>query len=331
MGIPVPMGKVEVDRPVHCPMAATMPAHRVPASFSQHDRPMLALGLRLVATVLFSVMLLLVKLTGERGIPLPQTLFFRQALPALAILGWLASRGQLGRLKTRRPWIHARRALIGGTGMFFTLGVVRLLPLAEATILGFTAPMFAVTLSAIYLREKVGIWRWTAVAAGLLGVIVIAGPDTSHLPPFGLFVGIAAAFMVALVTVQVRDLGRTEEPLTVVFYFSAFSAPVLALGLIGSNLHHDATGWAMLGGIGLTGLFAQIAMTASLRYGSVASVTVVDYVQLGWATLWGYLFFGNLPPGTTWLGAPIIIGASLLIAWREHVRARERERAPLAT
>ncbi|WP_041550268.1 DMT family transporter [Novosphingobium aromaticivorans] len=291
---------------------------------SSHDRPMLALALRLVATVLFSVMLLLVKLTGERGIALPETLFWRQALPAVSIFVWLLSRGQLYRLKTRRPWIHARRALIGGTGMFLTLGVVRLLPLAEATILGFTTPMFAVILSALMLKEKVGVWRWTAVMMGLVGVVIIAGPDTGSLPLFGVAVGIGAAFMVALVTVQVRDLGRTEEPLTVVFYFSAFSAPVLALGLLSTGAHHDTTGWLMLGGIGLTGLFAQIAMTASLRYGSVSSVIVVDYVQLAWATFWGWLIFNHLPPATTWIGAPVIIGASLLIAWREHVLAKAR-------
>lgn len=283
-----------------------------------HDRPMYALALRLVATVLFSVMLLLVKLTGERGIALPETLFWRQLLPALAIFGWLLGRGHLHRLKTKRPWIHARRALIGGAGMFLTLGVVRLLPLAEATVLGFTTPIFAVMLSALLLKERVGIWRWSAVIAGLIGVLVIAGPDSGSLPIDGVAVGIGAAFMVALVTVQVRDLGRTEEPLTVVFYFSAFSAPLLGLFLFQTGANHDLTGWLMLGGIGLTGLFAQIAMTASLRYGSVSSVIVVDYIQLAWATGWGWLIFDHLPPATTWVGAPIIIGASLLIVWREH-------------
>lgn len=320
------MGNEGVDRKGQWPIARVMSE---PMSTAR-DRPMLALGLRLVATVLFSVMLLLVKLTGERNIALPETLFFRQALPALSIFGWLAARGQIGRLRTQRPWIHARRALIGGTGMFLTLGVVRLLPLAEATILGFTTPIFAVILSALFLKEKVGPWRWTAVIMGLIGVVVIAGPDTTSLPPFGVAVGIGAAFMVALVTIQVRDLGRTEEPITVVFYFSAFSAPVLALGLIGQDLGHDAIGWAMLAGIGISGLFAQIAMTASLRFGSVSSVIVVDYIQLAWATFWGWLIFNHLPPATTWLGAPIIIGASLLIAWREHLLARARERAPLA-
>ncbi|MCX7285607.1 MAG: DMT family transporter [Novosphingobium sp.] len=286
---------------------------------------MFALALRLLATVLFSIMLLLVKLTGERGIALPETLFWRQALPALAIFGWLAARGEVGRLKTKRPWVHARRALIGGTGMFLTLGVVRILPLAEATVLGFTTPMFAVILSALMLKEKVGPWRWTAVVAGLLGVLIIAGPDTGNLPLFGVAVGIGAAFMVALVTVQVRDLGRTEEPLTVVFYFSAISAPFLGLFLFRTGMDHDLTGWLMLAGIGVAGLFAQITMTASLRYGTVASVIVVDYIQLAWATFWGWLVFSHLPPASTWIGAPVIIGASLLIVWREHVLGKRRK------
>ncbi len=289
-----------------------------------HDRPMYALFLRFVATILFSIMLLLVKLTGERDIALSETLFWRQALPTVLIFGWLAARGQLGRLKTKRPWIHARRALIGGTGMFLTLGVVRVLPLAEATVLGFTTPMFAVILAAVLLKEKVGLWRWMAVTVGLLGVLIIAGPDTANLPLFGVAVGIGAAFMVALVTIQVRDLGRTEEPLSVVFYFSAFSAPVLALFLFETGVSHDPIGWLMLGGIGLSGLFAQITMTASLRYGSVSSVIVVDYVQLAWATCWGWLIFDHLPPASTWVGAPIIIGASLLIIWRERILGKSR-------
>lgn len=289
-----------------------------------HDRPMYALALRLLATMLFSVMLLLVKLTGERDVPLPETLFWRQFLPALGILGWLLARGQLHRLKTKRPWVHARRALIGGSGMFLTLGVVRMLPLAEATILGFTTPMFAVMLSVILLKERVGIWRWSAVTAGLVGVIIIAGPNSGSLPLTGVAVGIAAALMVALVTVQVRDLGRTEEPLTVVFYFSAISAPFLALFLFNTGVSHDLTEWMMLAGIGLTGMFAQVAMTASLRYGSVSSVMVVDYIQLAWATFWGWLIFDHLPPATTWLGAPVIIGASLLIVWREHQLGKAR-------
>jgi drug/metabolite transporter (DMT)-like permease len=271
------------------------------------QRPMYALALRLLAMAVISVMLLLVKLTGEHGIWLPETLFWRQFLPGLALFGWLGARGQLARLRTDRPWIHARRALIGGIGMFLTLGVVQILPLAEATVLGFTAPIFAVMLAVLLLGERVGPWRWAAVAL------------------VGLATGIGAAFMVALISIQLRELGRTEEPVTIVFWFSAYCAPPLALFMLWTGLpHHDLAGWAMLLGIGVTGLAAQLLMTAALRYGSVASVIVMDYTQFGWATLWGWLVFANVPPAQTWIGAPAIIAAGLIIAWREQTRGVER-------
>ncbi len=284
------------------------------------QRPIYALALRLLAMAVISVMLLLVKLTGERGIWLPETLFWRQFLPGIALLGWLAARGQVARLRTARPWIHARRALIGGTGMFLTLGVVQILPLAEATVLGFTAPIFAVLLAVVLLGEKVGPWRLAAVVLGLAGVVIIAGPDRAHIPLIGLATGIGAAFMVALISIQLRDLGRTEEPVSIVFWFSAFCTPPFALCFFRTGMpHHDLAGWAMLVGIGATGLAAQLLMTAALRYGSVASVIVMDYSQFGWATLWGWLVFAHVPSSQTWIGAPAIIAAGLIIAWREQV------------
>jgi drug/metabolite transporter (DMT)-like permease len=76
----------------------------------------------------------------------------------------------------------------------------------------------------------------------------------------------------------------------------------------------------MLVVIGVTGLAAQLLMTAALRYGSVASVIVMDYSQFGWATLWGWLIFATVPPAQTWIGAPAIIAAGIIIAWREQVR-----------
>lgn len=287
---------------------------------------MLALGLRLGSALLFSIVLLLIKLGGERGIWFPEMLVWRQVIPTLLLLGFLAARGDLHRLRTARPWVHFRRAAIGTVGMFMTLGVVLLLPLAESTVLGFTAPMFAVVLSALVLHEKVGVWRFGAVALGLAGIIIITGPAHDSLPLAGIAVGIGAAFMVALVSIQLRDLGRTEEPVTIVFYFSAMSAPMLALLLPFAPAghdpvgHHDALGWAMIGGIGVLGLFSQLLMTAALRYGRVSSVIVMDYAQFGWSTLWGWLVFNHVPPASTWLGAPAIIAAGLIIAWREQVR-----------
>ncbi len=282
------------------------------------QRPILALGLRLLAVVVLSTLIMLVKLTSETGVAFAEILFWRQVPAIFLILGWLALHGQVHRLKTRRLPIHARRAMIGMVGMFFTFGAPILLPLAEATTLGFTTPIFAVILSALLLREKVGPWRWTAVALGFAGVIVITQPGNSHLPAFGAAVGLGAGLIVALISIQVRDLARTDEPLSIVFWFATLSAPVLALGLPFVMTQHTGWQWFLLLLGGVLGCVGQLLLTASLRFGQVASVVVMDYSALFWATLYGWLLWDHLPPAATWLGAPLIIAAGMVIAWREH-------------
>ena len=282
------------------------------------QRPILALGLRLLAVVVLSTLIMLVKLTSETGVAFAEILFWRQVPAIFLILGWLALRGQVHRLKTRRLPIHTRRAMIGMVGMFFTFGAPILLPLAEATTLGFTTPIFAVILSALLLREKVGPWRWTAVALGFAGVIVITQPGNSHLPAFGAAVGLGAGLIVALISIQVRDLARTDEPLSIVFWFATLSAPVLALGLPFVMTQHTGWQWFLLLLGGVLGCVGQLLLTASLRFGQVASVVVMDYSALFWATLYGWLLWDHLPPAATWLGAPLIIAAGIVIAWREH-------------
>ena len=128
--------------------------------------------------------------------------------------------------------------------------------------------------------------------------------------------------MVALISIQIADLNKTDKPLAIVFYFAAFSAPMTALALPFVAHGHDAAGWWLLLGIGISGSIGQLLLTAALRFGTVASVIVMDYSALFWATLYGVLLFGMLPPPSTWLGAPLVVAAGLVIAWREHRLAR---------
>jgi len=282
------------------------------------QRPLLALGVRLVGAMALATMLMMVKLASERGLALPEAIFWRQLVPTLLIYGWLAVRGRTGSLATRRFPVHLMRAVTGLAGMYLNLGVVLLLPLAEATTLAFTAPIFAVILAAFFLKERVGPIRWLAVLLGLAGVAIIAGPDRGAIPLAGLAVGLGAPFMVALISIQIRDLGRTELPLTIVFWFSALSIPFAAIPAWLAATPHDAGTWLLILGIGLTGTLGQIMLTSALRLGNVSSVIVMDYSQFGWAMLWGWLVFDQLPPTATWIGAPVIIAAGLIIVWREH-------------
>lgn len=282
------------------------------------QRPLLALLIRLGAAFVLSIMLVCVKLVVESGVTLTETLFWRQLPTVPLLLGWFGLRGRLGALGSTRLKAHARRAMTGLAGMFLNFGAVTLLPLAEATTFAFTTAIWAVILSALLLREPVGKWRWSAVALGFAGVIVIAQPGHSHVPPFGAAVALSAAFMVALISTQIRDLSRTEEPLTIVFWFAAFSLPALAVAMPFVATAHTAYQWSLLAALGFFGLLGQFLLTAALRYGAVASVIVMDYSSLIWATLFGWAVFNRLPGASTWAGVPLIVGAGMIIAWREH-------------
>ena len=295
------------------------------AAASRH-RPLLALAIRLGAIAALATMSALIKLASEHGIHLLEIMFWRQFITLPIAIAWVLATGGIGLLATRRPGTHMLRGLYGTIGMVLNFGAVILLPLAEATTLNFTVPIWAVLLSILLLKEKVGIWRWSAVLLGFAGIVVIAQPGSGHFPLYGALVGLGAAFMIALISIQIADLNRTDKPLTIVFYFALLTSVVTAPALPFVMTAHDADAWLLLLAIGLTGALGQLLLTAALRFGAVASVIVMDYSGLFWATLYGWLWFDALPPASTWLGVPLIVGAGLLIAWREHRLARPTER-----
>ena len=283
---------------------------------------MLAIALRLGAMVLLSTMFMLVKVAGERGFSLPELIFWRQAMAVPVILGWLLVTGNLSVLATRRTASHAKRAATGTLGLLCNIGAATLLPLPESTTLGFTTPFFAVLITALVLRDKVGVWRWTAVILGFLGVLIVAQPGTVSVPPLGVAFGLGSGIVVSIVSFQIRDLSRTEAPIACVFYFSFFGAMIAAILLPVYAQPHPWEDWLILVAVGVVGTGAQFLITAALRYGQVATVVVMDYTALIWATLYGWLIWGSLPPQATWLGAPLIIIAGLVITWREHFLSR---------
>lgn len=291
------------------------------------DRPILALLLRTGAALCFATMAMLIKLASDRGATLPEIMVWRQGVPVIAILSYLLATRGLARLRTERLATHFRRSAIGMIGMVCNFTAVRLLTLADSVTLSFTAPFFAVMIAALVLREPVGPWRWGAVAMGFVGVLVIAQPGHAPIPLAGALAGLGAALIVGIVNYQIRDLGRTEQAIAVTFYFSAFGMPMAALGLPFTGAGHWGTLWPLLVAIGLAGTAGQLLLVASLRRGAVASVIVMDYTSLIWAAFYSWLVWDTFPGPATWLGAPLIIGAGLLIAWREHRLSRRSDPA----
>ncbi|MEP7221029.1 MAG: DMT family transporter [Novosphingobium sp.] len=284
--------------------------------------------MRLIAALLIATMFMVGKVANAAGVSLPEMMFWRQAVALPMLLGYLAAIGGLSRLRTKRIGSHAARAGVGMTGMFSNFAAAILLPLAEATTLNFAAPLFAVIIAALVLRDRVGPWRWMSVALGFGGILVITQPGHAHIPALGAAAGLVSAFLNATISFQIRDLSRTEEPVSVVFYFALFGTILMSVFMPFYMVSHDRWQLFLLVMVGVTGTLGQLFMTASLRLGQVTSVIIMDYSQIIWATLFGWLIWNTLPASSTWIGMPLVVAAGLVIAWREHKLARNYSVTP---
>ena len=280
-------------------------------------------ALRLVTALLLAIMFALVKLASTRGVNIVETLFYRQCGSALCAIGLVAAGPGFKSLHSKRVGAHVGRMALGMVAMALNFIAMIMLPLAEATAIGFTVPIFSTVLAAILLSEPTGKWRWGAVACGFIGVLLIVQPGTGEVPLLGASVALVAALLTASVTIVIRRLGKTERASTTVFWFAVSSLVPLAVLMIGFARMHDPLTWAILAGLALAGGLAQLTLTGSLRLAPVALVMPMDYTSLIWAVIFGAWIFAETPTPWIWLGAPIIILSGLVIVWREHRLARK--------
>ncbi len=284
--------------------------------------------LRLGAVLCISVMFLCVKLANQNGVHVVESLFWRQLTAIPLVIIWFASNNTLQTIKSNRPMGHAWRMILGISAMSLNFLAFTYLPMAEATIIGFASPVFATILAALLLREKTGLYRWSGVIIGFIGILVVIHPiniisswtETSF--NIGVFIALAGALMTAAVSIQIRQLGRTENSGTIVFWFSITSIVPLGIAMTFLASDHEIIVWFYIIGLSISGAIAQLLLTAAMRYAPVSVVMTMDYSALLWTTLFGFLIFQDIVSASTWFGAPIIIGAGLFIAWREHIKAQ---------
>jgi len=292
---------------------------------STRDRPPLrhepvkGVAMRLMAISCFSIMAALIKLAFDRGATTPETMFYRSLFGLPPLLAWIAWERRWDAWRTQRPRAHLARSGIGLISMTLGFSALALLPLAEATTISFVAPLFALALSAPFLGERVGTARWIAVAVGFAGVLIVMRPG-GDLQLLGTLVALGAALGVALVTVTVRSISRTESTQTTVLWFTLMAAVATGLTLPWFGQWHDSKTWLLLVGIGLFGGVGQLGLTASLRFAPIATLAPFDYLQLVYAVLFGWLLFDTQPALTTWAGAGLIIASVLSTLRRKEVQ-----------
>ncbi len=293
-----------------------------------------AISLKVASALIFAVMAALVRYLGS-GYPVGQVVFFRSAFAIVPVVVIYAWRRELeAAIRMGRPFGHAGRGLTAIGGMFCNFSALARLPIVDATAISFAAPLITVAMAALLLRERVRIYRWSAVIVGFMGVLVMLVPHLAMRGStavaaggaLGAFYGLAGAFFSALSIIQTRHLTRSETTSSIVFYFSLICA---VSGLVTWPFGWNMPTWSELAaliGIGLCGGMAHIVLTESYRWAPASLVAPFDYTSMLWALVVGYLAFGELPTALGFLGAAIIVGAGLFVIWRE--RQLKAQRAP---
>jgi drug/metabolite transporter (DMT)-like permease len=288
--------------------------------------PLRGIGLKVLSVFVFTMMAICIKASAPH-VPPGQAVFFRSFFAIPVILVWLVLSSNLGHgLDTLYPMGHVWRGLVGTMAMGLGFTALGLLPLPEATALGYAAPLLTVIFAAMFLGEEVRIFRLSAVAVGLVGVVIVLLPrltvtslgDASIYHAVGAMAALGGAVFAALAQVFVRKLIKTEGTAAIVFYFST-TASVLALLTLPFGWVVPSVGEAaLLVGAGLFGGFGQILLTESYRHAETGVIAPFEYVSMLLSLILGYVVFSEVPTLPMLSGALLIVSAGLFIIWRER-------------
>ncbi|MCA3600045.1 MAG: DMT family transporter [Methylobacterium sp.] len=287
------------------------------------------IGLRLLATLFFSLMSLSVRLASVEA-PVGQIVFWRSAVALAPILAYLAWRRQLRHgLKTERPLGHVKRSLYGCAAMFFSFLSIAHLPLALATALSFLAPLIVVPMAVAMLGERPGWFVGGATCLGFLGVAfmlwpAMTGPDIAMGTLIGIGAGLACAATTALAKTEIKRLTATEAPAAIAFYFALVCA---ACGLATLPFGWADVSRAALVALIASGLFgglAHIAMTEAVARAPVSTLAPFEYTAMIWALLFDLIIFALWPGLISLFGALLIVTAAAAVAFADQIQARFR-------
>ncbi len=283
------------------------------------DNTPLGIASMLISVLFFSLMNVLAKLLMDR-FPVTEVMFFRSLFALIPVcLAIHFGMGFVTTLRTRYPWGHLGRSLIGLSSMAAMFWSFHLLPLGDAISLNFAAPLFLTALSVPLLSEKVGVHRWSAVLVGFVGVLIIVRPSGDVLN-LGALIALFGALTNALAMIAIRQLSRTEVPNTIVFYFTLLTTVLLGLTLPFSWITPAPMDWLLLLATGLCGGGGQLMLTRAYSLAPAALVAPLNYTSLLLAVGFGWLLWGEVPTTTMAVGAAVVMASGLYILHRETRR-----------
>ena len=259
---------------------------------------------------------------ASRDIPTLEAVFFRNFFNLVLMLPWLIKIGVSG-LKTNHLGLHFSRSIVGLISMFFWFAGFAVLPLAEATSLGFTAPLFATLGAALLLGEVVRLRRWIAVLVGFAGTLIILRPGLEIIQPEALYI-LAGALFVAGSFIMVKMLSRSESPTTMVLFMALFLTPLSFIPALFVWQWPTPESWLWLAGVGVFATGGHLLFNRAFAATEVTAVLPFDYCRLVFIAILAFVIFGEIPDIWTWIGGSIIFVSTIYIAHREAQSARNK-------
>ncbi|WP_088622862.1 DMT family transporter [Oceanicola sp. 22II-s10i] len=295
--------------------------------------PLRGIALKLGAVMCFIVMFVLIK---AARVPAGEAVFFRSFFAMPVIIVWLIMRRELkSGFKVKSVSAHALRGVMGTMAMGLNFAALTLLPLPEVTALGYAMPLLVVVFAAMFLNEKVGIFRFGAVGVGLVGVMIVmaprltltAGDSVQTTQLIGVVLVLFGATFGALSQIHIRNMVQSEQTSAIVFFFSLTSSALALLTLPFGWVVPQGWDWAALICCGLVGGLGQILLTSSYKFADASLVAPFDYASMIFAVLFGYFLFDEVPTIQTLVGALIVICAGVAIILRERHLGIQRGKA----
>ncbi len=271
----------------------------------------------IAAFFMFAVMHTMAKILSE-SYHVIEIAFYRNLIATIPFLFMIFILGKhdIPKIKQRKTGVIAR-AVIGTISLILTFAAFSAMPMADATSFIFTASLLTPILGFIFLKEKVGTYRVSAIIVGFIGILIMLNP-TGNVALMGAAIALSAAFLHALLQTILRHIGKTENPITIVFYFVSVGTVICGIMLPWVAIVPAWEDVLLFLAVGITGVLAQYLLSVAFSYAPAAVVTVFNYSGLIWATLFGWFVWSDFPSNAVIIGGGIIITSNIFVIWREH-------------
>jgi len=266
------------------------------------------------AMILFSTMGVFIKLSSSQLHPL-EVVFFRNFLALFFLTPWIFHQ-RATVFKSNRKKLYTLRAVFNVVGMAAGFTALTLIPLAEATALSFTAPLFATLGAALILGEVVRQRRIIAIFFGFIGMLIILRPGIEAISP-GALLAIANAITIAITVLIVKKLTTTEKPITIVAYMALLQTPMALIPALFYWEWPSLITWTWLFCLAGAGTIGHLMYTKAIQLAEVSQLQPIDFVRLPIIALFGYIVFAEQPGIWVWIGGAVIFLSTAYVTHRE--------------